>query len=234
MKLRTMGLVVACSANLACWEFVEPDLAAENGAAVLQATLQIDDRGQFTVSGLLAPGLDAEGFRREVTNDTLYVFGRAIGPASVQRNGSLTYSAAGSIGRTGLADTFTFQAPAVEGLADVPSFRWYTPRRADPDTVRFAGNADIVLNLAEVSSTITPAQFEQWSLGLQGREQFYTISANGRAPRQLRVPSYWIPAVTDSVLRISLTTLQSTQRLSGNYRVVLSYAAFTTWTVILR
>jgi hypothetical protein len=234
MAMRLPGLLLLCVLAAGCWDFIEPDLAAENGAAVLQLSAVMDKNGNLQVGATLSPGLDEDGFRRKVARDTLRVLEFAVPSDTVLPNHNHVYSFSRALGRAVLSQPMRVQGPFLQDVPLAPVAQWYTARKTDPDTLRVARGTELVLNIAADTTLTTPPAFVQWTLELTGRERRFQILSNGHPPAVLRVPAAWIPEVADSVLRVSFSTFQSTQLFLPSYRAFMSYTAFTDWTVILR
>lgn len=227
-------MVLTCAVLAGCWDFIEPEFAAENAAAIIQINASIDEHGNLNLSGLLVPGLDEHGFVREVTRDTLYVFGMAVPSDTVLPSGSRVYRLNASLGPGILLQPFTIDPPRLAGIPIEPTVRWYSPRPLDPDTLRIARGSELLLRIALDPNTPLPVPAQQWFLELSGRETRYQISANGAPPPLLRIPPEFIPEPADSVVRVALTTFQSAQPFTGLYRGAFSYSVRMDWTVILQ
>ena len=234
MTMRSIPVVLLCVLLAGCWDFVEPDLATENGAASLLVNASIDENGNLQVDATLAPGLDEDGFRREVAIDSLRVLDFAVPSDSVLPNGNHVYSVRRALGRAILTQPMRIQGPFLEDLPLAPTAQWYSARKTDPDTLRIPRGSELVLHIAGDTTLTTPQAFVQWSLELTSRDRRFQISANGHPPAELRVPPSWIPQVADSVVHVSFSTFQSTQVQLPRYRAFMNYGAFTDWTVILR
>jgi hypothetical protein len=233
MKYNWM-VALLCVWNIACWDFVEPDLAAENGAGVLQLTATLDEAGNLRANATLSPGLDPDGFRRRVTRDTVRVLAFATASDSVLRNGFHLYSLVARADTLALRDGVMVQGPAVEGVAFAPSVRWYVHRKAGPDTVRIARGSDLLLPMTRDTITPQPPASEQWLLSLTGGDRRFEISATGRPPADLHVPAEWVPAGPDSIVRVTFMSFQATQMFSADYRAFMNFTTFANWTVIVR
>jgi hypothetical protein len=234
MKLRFSAVVLACVMLTGCWDFIDPDLAAENGAATFQFSAALDRSGTLRAQATLAPGLNSDGFRRDVTVDTLRVLNFAVSSDSVLRNGNHVYSLTAPVTAQQAARGITIRGPFIEEAPLAPAARWHVARKAGPDTIRITRGSDLVVRLAEDTVTAVPPPSEHWFLALSGRERQFQISSNGRVPSEVRVPAEWIPEVADSVLNVSMTSLQSTQLLLPGYRAFMSFTVFINWIVVIR
>lgn len=233
-RLRAFCMTLACAALAGCWDFIEPEFAAESAAAIIQVNAAVDDNGNFSMTGLLVPGLDTDGFEREVTRDTLYVFGLAIASNTTLPSGTRTYAFNGALGRQILLQPFTIDPPKLAGVPIEPTVRWYSPRSLDPDTIRIARGSDLRLHIELDPNTPLPTPAQQWFLELNGRDTRYQISANGPPPAELRIPPEFIPEPTDSVVRVALTSFQSANPFTGQYRGAFNYSVRMDWTIILQ
>jgi hypothetical protein len=234
MAMRVIAVILLCAVMGGCWDFVEPDLATENGAGVLQLSASIDKNGNLQLGATLSPGLDEDGFPREVAIDTLRVLNFAVPSDSVLPNGNHVYTFSSALGRAALSQPMRVQGPFLEDVRLAPAAQWYSARKTDPDTLRITRGSELVLHIAADTTQTTPPAFAQWTLELTGRDRRFQILSNGHPPAELRVPPSWIPQVSDSVLRVSFSTFQSTQMILPSYRAFMSYTAFTDWTVIVR
>jgi hypothetical protein len=232
--MRHAWLICVCVLTAGCWDFVEPDLAAENGAGALLLTASVDPSGNVQASATLSPGLDPDGFRRRVLVDTVRVLSFATGSDTVLPNGNHIYSLSEKTSPSAFERGFTVSGPVLEGVSFVPTARWYVPRKADPDTVRVARGSDLILHMVQDTVTSVPAANEQWLIELIGRSQRFQISATGKPPASLRIPAEWIPVPFDSAVSVSFSSFQNTQILAPDYRGFMSFSAFANWTVIVR
>jgi hypothetical protein len=234
--IKTRIIFVCCLAafTAGCFDFIEPEFAEENAGAVMQINARIDDKGNIVLSGLLVPGLNSDGFLREVVRDTLYVFGVAIPSDTVRANGTREYSLSAPLGADILTQPFTIDPPRVEGIAVAPQVRWFSPRPLDPDTIRIDPGEDLVLHIARDSAAPTPNPVEQWLLEMTSGSNRFQISANGPPPTELLIPATWIPEPVDSVVRVRFTSFQSTQLFLTDYRGAYSYTVQFDRTVVIQ
>jgi hypothetical protein len=234
MRLRLL-LVLGASALLAgCWDFIDPEFAEGSASAVMQINASVDDDGNFTMTGLLVPGINPDGFVRAVVRDTLYIFEQAVPSDTTLPSGNRRYRFNAALGPEVLFQPFVIDPPRVEGVPAAPVVRWYSPRPLDPDTVRIPRGSDLHLQMEVDPNPPLPAPAVQWLLELNGRDRRFQISANGPPPTELRVPPDFIPEPEDSVVRVNLSTFQSAQPRTGQYRGAYSFTVRMDWTVILQ
>jgi hypothetical protein len=231
------AIVAALAVGLAaCIDFVEPDLPELGAPVVLQVGVVIVDVVSAGVDARLAPGLDADGFRRSVSRAALRVAGVAIDPDTVLRNGTHVYDAELVLARSP-ADPILIEAPAVDDVAAPPPVaRWFTVRRVGPDTVRLAAGADLVLVLdTSAAAPDPPPATRQWVLALTGANGTFTIASTGIPPDTLVVPARWLPAPADGVVQARLVAQQSAQLRPppGDYVALLTLDTRITWTVLV-
>jgi hypothetical protein len=135
------------------------------------------------------------------------------------------------------ADPILIEAPAVDDVAAPPPVaRWFTVRRAGPDTIRLAAGADLVLVLDTAAPAPEPRpDTRQWVLALTGADGTFTIAATGAPPDSILVPARWIPAPADGVVQVRLTDQQSAQLRPppGDYIALLTMSTRITWTVLI-
>jgi hypothetical protein len=161
-----------------CWEFLEPEFAEQDATTIMQVDARLNERGDFLLNALLIPGLDDEGFLREVVRDTLYVFGLPVASSAVNPNGSRLYSLTTRLSPQEMAQPFTIDPPVVAGLAPGPRVRWSSPLPLDPDTVRIAPGADLELRTAYDSTVNSIKPVHQWFFELSaGSARFHSRSA---------------------------------------------------------
>lgn len=231
---RLLLLAALCATSAGCWDFVEPEFAEANAAAIMQVNANIDESGNFSMTGLLVPGLNEDGFQRAVLRDTLYIFGVPITSTSTLPSGSRVYSFNAALGPQALSQPFTIDPPKVEDMSIEPTVRWYSPQTPDPDTIRVARGADLQLHIVLDPNTPIPSPQQQWFLLLSGRAIQFQIGANGPPPAELVIPAEWIPEPADSVVRINFTSFQSAQPLIDKYRGVYSYTVRLDWVIVLQ
>ena len=233
---RATTFLVACACALAagCWEFLEPELAEQDAATVLQLSARITERGDFDMTGILVPGLDDDGFVREVLRDTLYVFGVAVPSDSTTPTGARLYKLSVRLNPQVLTQRFTIDPPVVAGISAGPRVSWSSPLPLDPDTIRIARGADLLIRLAYDSAGSHPTPQHQWFLDLTNNADRFQIGANSAPPRQLLVPGSWIPQSADSVVRVNFTSFQTAQIFQNDYRGVFGYTVQFDHTVIVR
>ncbi len=227
-------LVPLCLALTGCWEFIEPEFAEQDAATVLQVNARVTEQGDLSVTALLVPGLDDDGFVREVVRDTLYVSGIPIASDSVRVTGSRDYRLSTRLSMTALAQPFTIDPPVVEGINTGPRVSWATPRPLDPDTIRIARGSDLLIRLAYDSAGSDPRPVHQWFLALSAGSSFFQIGANGPPPTSLLIPAMWIPEPIDSVVRVNFSSSQSAQVFVNDYRGAYSYTTQIDYTIIIR
>jgi hypothetical protein len=235
MKKPTAGLLLLlCLALIGCWEFIEPEFAEQDAATVLQVAARINENGDLSVTGLLVPGLDDDGFVREVVRDTLYVFGIGVASDTARPTGSRDYTLSTRLSAQTFAQPFTIVPPVVSGINSGPPVRWATPRPLDPDTIRIAPGSDLVIRLAYDSAGSDPRPVQQWFMELSAGFDRFQIGANGPPPNTLLIPAMWIPRPVNGAVRVSFTLFQSAQVFVNDYRGVYSYTTQIDHTIIIR
>ena len=236
MPLRV--LILLLSAGLAgCWEFVAPDLGAEAGVSVLQvsATLNADDRVQIT--GLLAPGIDEDGFRRRILNDTLGVFDIRFPPTAQRPSGTREYFRTDILDGARATLPFTVDPPQLEDIPLTPGVRWFGVRKLDEDTIRLARGADLILHLDTNLGESTPEpNARNWSLDLNGARGSFRLSGGGVPPAELIVPAVYLPVAfveggSNNVVQATLTYTQSIVIIAQNFRGNYAFTTRSTWTI---
>lgn len=230
----TLLIAAACLLLAGCWEFLEPELAEQDAATVLQVNARITERGDFDMSGILVPGLDDDGFVREVLRDTLYVFGMAVPSDSTTPTGARLYRLSARLDPRLLMQPFTIDPPVVSGISAGPRVRWSSPLPLDPDTIRIARGADLLIRLAYDSTGSQPPPQHQWFLELRNNADHFQIGANRAPPGQLLIPGIWVPQSTDSIVRVGFTSFQTAQIFQNDYRGVFGYTVQFDHTVIVR
>ena len=232
LALRSRGLaVIACFALSACWDFVEPDLPARAGAAVLSVNALTDPAGVTIVDGLLAPGFDADGFTRDVLRDTLGVSGLRIAPLRRRSNGSLVYGFTDTIHVAG--GPFTVDPPVLRDVRDRPIVRWPGIRRLGGDTLHVLRGSDVVFRIVVDDSADPKPPTQQWLLDLIGKETRFQVGGSGTPPLEIIVPARFIPAPDTAVAAI-LSFIQSGQPLTQSYRGIYNHTAQLAWIVIVQ
>ena len=199
-----------------CVDFVESDLSEAGAPAAFQAIIHVDDNGRLQVSGILLPGLTADGIRRTVPNDTIRVYGLPFGPTESKPNGTRTYDLQTQLaGPEPGGRPLTLAPPAVTGsFAPPTSIQWQGVRRLDPDTIVAPAGTDIVLHAELTPATTMPAPVSRsWNVDLVSAEGNFRFGANGVPPASIRIPSFWIPNASNGRIAVFLTFFQS-----GAYR----------------
>ena len=217
-----------------CWEFIEPEFAEQDASTVLQVNASLGERGIFNLSGILVPGLDEDGFVREVVRDTLFVFGLPVPSDSTTPAGSLIYQYSTQLSAGVAAGRFTIDPPVVSGISSGPRVEWSTPRSLEPDTIRMARGADLLIRLAYDSTQAAPRPNHQWFLELSNNVERFQISSNGPPPAQLLVPAMWIPQPRDSVVHVFFTSSQSALVFLNDYRGAYNYTVQFDHTIVIR
>lgn len=212
--LFAFGLAFAAAG---CWDFVEPDFPEAGAPAVLQVTAVIDESGKFSLDALLAPGLAIGGVQRRVERDTLDVYNLKLSPVSVRRNGSREYRFSGQVGIPNvLSVPFELSGPAVEGVTGPPPHvRWFPLRKADPDTISWVRDTDLLLRLQGPAGPSVPfPPIRQWFLEVRGASRSFRISSDSLPPNELRIPAEWVPESTGDTLNVFFSFYQAGQQQS--------------------
>lgn len=215
---RALAVLVFLSTSLGgCLDFVEPDFPGAGAPALLQVTLNLEPAGSGNISGVLVPGLTFGGFVRDVPNDTLLVNGLRVGPINVRDNGTREYQLNGAVAADPIdTDTpFEVVAPPVEEVTGrPPDIRWYTITKLGGDTIAWTRGTDLVVSVdtALVPSSPSP-QIRQWFLEIAGATRSFRLSSDGLPPGELRIPTAFVPAAANGIIRMTLSFQQS-----GNYR----------------
>lgn len=231
--MRRLLIVVLALLCGACWDFVEPDFPEAGAPAVLQASVFIDEQGAGNINALLVPGLTFGGFVRDVPNDTLLFYDRALAPTAVRRNGTREYNDAGILVEGDpLAQPFVLVGPDVTDITGPPPrVRWPTIRKIGPDTVSWTRGTTLVLRVDTVLAPAEPPpQIQQWFLDLRGSDRSFRVSSDGLPPAELQIPGNFMPAAVGGNIFATLTFYQSGQQRSpGN-----DYVGNISFTVLLR
>lgn len=231
MKRRALVPLLAAALSAACWDFVEPDFPEAGAPAVLQIAVVVSDDRNVDVSGVLVPGLDIGGIQRRVENDSITVLGARIGPSEIRRNGTRVYDFGAKL-PVALTDPLEITAPAVVNVAGPrPHIRWFGIRKTDADTIAWQRGTDLVLRTAtDLGESVPAPQTRQWFLSMQGAGPF-NLSADGFPPAELRIPTHFVPAARDGVVRIRLSFFQSGQYSTNTYVGNFSHNVQLTWVV---
>ena len=232
-RLRALVLVLSAWSG-GCFDFIEPEFAEQDAATVLQINASMGERGALNVQGLLVPGLDEEGFVREVVRDTLFVFGVPVASDTVTNAGTRVYRLSTQLPPQTRNLPFTIDPPIVSGISTGPRVEWSTPRSLEPDTIRIARGSDLLIRIAYDSTRSIPQPNHQWFLSLSNNVQSFTVSSNGPPPAQLLIPAEWIPQPRDSVINLFFTSSQSAQVFLNDYRGAYNYGVSFDHTVIIR
>lgn len=233
--MRRLAVLALAAFTSACFDFVEPDLADESGGALLQVTATQVENGIIDIDALFAPGIDADGFRRRVDNDTLRVLGLALGPVSQRASGTRVYDVNDTIAGLTTLHPFTVVAPRVEGVAPLPEVVWQGFRKLGSDTVIIQRGDELTLPVETDLGVPRPTKpNQQWLLGVAGKTNSFLIGGSGLPPLVIRIPVAWIPERPDSILSATLTVSQSGVVRVPAYRAALNYSASINWTVIIR
>ena len=199
-----------------CIDFEEPDFSEAGQPAAFQAIVLLDETGRLDVSGVLIPGITSQNVRRTVPNDTIRVYGVAIGPDETARNGSRTYDLETQLtGPEPGARPLTIVPPAVVGaVAPLTAIQWQGLRRLDPDTLLVAVGSDITLHVEVTPTSTNPAPtVRSWNVDLVSADSNFRFGANGVPPASIRIPSFWIPNASNGRIAVFLSFFQS-----GTYR----------------
>lgn len=231
-RLRFLVLVsLVCAA---CYDFVEPDFPEAGAPAVLQASVFADESGSISINALLVPGLGIGGFQRNVLRDTLDIYGVALAPKAVRKNGSREYNFSETRPRAALTRPFDVSAPRVEDVPGTPpSVEWFPIRRADPDTIVWKRGTDLILRVDTALGRSQPVPaIRQWFLTLTGTAVSFRISSDGLPPATIRIPPEFIPASTGSIqVLLSLYQAGLLQSPTRDYLANLSFNFQIRWIV---
>ena len=230
---KRIGLIaLALTWCLGCYDFVDPDFSDENNNAIFQVSVGENDRGQYSLHGTLVLGIDNDGLRRDVRNDTVVFRDLKLPPVRVGRNETRIYE---RLDTTGVSGPFTVVAPIVEGVSPLPFVRWPTVRRAGSDTLRITRGANLRLPL-DVEGTQpqprTPSQ--NWQVEIIGGSAQFFVGGRGIPPQIIEVSPNFLPPAPDSVFTALLTWSQSDQLRVSGYRGGYNYTQQSNWTVVIR
>lgn len=231
---RTYLLALALSCT-ACYDFVEPDFPEAGAPALLQLAVYVDESGNASITGLLAPGLSAAGVQRRVLRDTIELYGLQLAPVGIRRNGSREYALTGIIAGPELVTRpLEIEAPTVEKVAGPPpTAQWFGVRKVGPDTIAWRPGTDLVLRVASDLGASTPMPtIRQWFVALHGATSF-RISADGLPPDEIVIPAYWVPEPRDGLITASLAFFQSVRQQAGagDYIGLFSFNVELRWVV---
>lgn len=219
LALRRVAATAACALTLTgCvqFDFLEPDLPESGAPVVFQANVYIDETGTFRLDGSLVPGLNFDGFRRTVLNDTIGVSSLDVTPSAIAGNGTRTYAFP-----THVADPVSFTQPLIitpPVVADVgavpPVLRWYGLNRVDGDSLIVPRGAELMLRVSNQAARNQPGpQIRQWFLELATDSTSFRLGGSGEPPDTIRVPAYWIPPSSNGRIAAYLTYY-----VAGTYR----------------
>jgi len=213
---RTAALAGVAMLLVGCFDFEAPDLPEIGAPAVLEASIHVNDSARVHVTGFLAPALTIDGERRNVPNDTLRVYGVAVGPSEIRSSNARVYDSRFAIpGADPLARPITLIAPRVDNvITPPPVIRWRTVRPAQTDTLRINRGDDLVLRILRSAETSDPApSAQQWTMDLVSLDGNFRLGAQGAPPDTIRIPSYWVPEAANGRVTAYLTVF-----LNGSYR----------------
>ncbi len=235
----TAVIGAALLGGCADFEFLTPDLPESGAPAVFQANIYVDETGSFRLDGSLVPGLNADGFRRAVRNDTVRISTLSFPPNSIAGNGTRQYAQPAQI-----ADPASFtrpllvRAPSLSDITAVPPvFQWYGLSRLDGDSIIIARGSELVLRVANQAARSEPApQIRQWFLELASEETSFRLGGQGEPPDTIRVPSYWLPAAANGRISAYLTyyVAGSYRPVPGDYLVILGANIRLRWNIRLQ
>lgn len=211
MMRRALAILLFCLPCAGCWDFVEPEFPEAGAPAVLQVSAFVDEDANTTITGLLLPGRTRGGFLRAVPDDTLRIFGLAVAPDTVLRNGDRNYGFIGDLGGQPLNDALVIDGPVVLDIAGPPPhISWFGIRKLDPDTIAWTRGTELVLHVdTTLAPSLPPPQIQYWFLDLNGGGRAFRVSADGLPPAALHIPTGWVPAATDSTIIATMTFFQS-------------------------
>jgi hypothetical protein len=206
--LRSLLLCLPCAG---CWDFADPQFPEAGAPAVLQVSAFVDERGQANITALLLPGLTRGGFKREVPDDTLRIFGLALAPDSIFRNGDRQYHFIGTVGSDPLAGPLTIAGPVVDDIVGPPTgISWFGIRKDDPDTISWSRGTELVLRIdTTLAPSIPPPQIQYWFLDLNGGGRTFRLSSDGLPPAEIHIPTGWVPEAEDAAIVATMTFYQS-------------------------
>lgn len=233
-RLLPVPILILSQLLAGCWEFIEPEFAEQDATTVMQVDARMNDQGDFFLSGLLVPGLDENGFVRAVVRDTLFVFGIPVAPSDTNPAGGRVYNLSTRLGPQVLARPFTIEPPVVAGVGPGPAVRWSAPLPLDPDTIRVARGADLVVRIAYDTAIADPRPTQQWFFELSAGLSRFQIGSNSPPPNRLIMPAIFIPQPSDSVVRGLFTSFQTAQIFQNEYRGVYSLTVQFDHTIIIR
>ncbi len=171
----------------------DPERSPESGFAIWidfndADPLTADSPPTQRVFADLFPGRfdDAAGcpVTRGVLNDTLTVLGRALLPA-VASDGTRIYRLLATADVDDFADVpVSFEAPVVDGVPfDLPAFAWYGFGRADPDTVFFGSQDDLVFHFETPAAASGPVpDLTNWWITLESETDHFMLLEDGDPP----------------------------------------------------
>lgn len=225
-----LGMLVVC-----CIDFVEPDLPELGAPAVIEATIQLSDRGSAGISARLAPGLDETGRRRQVADESIEVLGRTLGPDSVLRNGTRSYAVTWVADPSVVAQPASFRAPVMRGVeAPPPGIEWTGIRRLDEDSLNLERGRDLELLIGRGPGVASPApDIRQWFLSMKGDSSTFGISADGPPPDTILVPARWIPEGDRIEIRLIFSQSAFLQPPPGDYLGLVTLDTRLYWTLRL-
>lgn len=236
-QLRAPILLLLGTGLAGCWDFVAPDLGVEAGVAVLQVSALLENDGRVQITGLLAPGIDEDGFRRRILNDTLRVFDIRFPPTGSRASGSREYFRSGRLDGDPFAQPFVIEPPRLEDVPVTPGVRWFGVRPLDPDTLRIAPGQDLLLRLdTNLGAAVPEPGARAWSLDLAGGAGNFHLSGSGIPPETLIVPAIYLPVPfveggSNNFARATLAYTQSIVVRSPNYRGNYAFTVRSTWTI---
>lgn len=232
--LRVALLLWCCAALSGCWDFVEPDLPAEAGVSVLQVSAFLQDDGRVQISALLAPGIDQDGFRRRILNDTLGIFDVRLPPTATRASGTREYFHTIQLEGDAASRPFTVDPPLLENVPVIPHVRWFGVRKLGADTVLLPRTEDLVLRVdADPGVSTPPPGSRSWSLELSGAGGTLLLSGSGLPPEELRIPDTFLPHGGADMLRAVLVVTQSSTVRAPNFRGNYGFIVRNSWIIQL-
>lgn len=173
-----------------CFDFVEPDLPQRGAPAVARLTVSLSDSGTVSLDGLVAPGLAADGFPREVRDPTVIAVDLPFLPADSADD--LRYSETRTIDPGLLAAPGIIRGPELARTRGTPTLRFRGLARLDGDTVALEADGSLRLHM-EVGTVGAVADVRQWFLTLTGDTMVFRLSSDGPPPPVIDVPARWVP-----------------------------------------
>jgi hypothetical protein len=185
------------------------------------------------VSGVLWPGIGADGLVRSVSDSMLRVAGFTIAPKTVDARGQLAYDTAWVFnGDSWGGAVVDFVAPELAGAPPPTPLRLALPWRLGAPEITLERGRDVLLPLATPGDS-TAAAPGGWSLSVRN-DQYVVLAVYSLGPLKLPlvVPGAWLANAPGDTLRLELSGSQFIAADNG-YRVSLSAVLRMRWRVVL-